>query len=521
MRGSELTLRLQRHPTDLELIGLRREVAEGMRRQEIKRFVHAVEEVEAKGEWAQVEAMLVSGQRSFPDEPALAELRDRIARRRVELMHFAPMVRERIAAGDFAAAERLLSETKGQLSDDATWSALSAELRERKERRREELPKAESGFAGGSGLETGDDRLEEMLKKYPALSAGEPTAAPAARPTPQPTAVPTPPPTAVPTPPPTAVPTSPPTAAPGGFWRGAPAKAAAQSGRPHVVDERQMLIPPAVSIDNVHFTLTAPGMLERGAASEIQFWVHVEKQRQTVLERAREAQGPEALGMIVRSDGPFLLQRGARLSVRIRVDGLKYGDDQKWVVWTGDIGSVNFVVTVPADAAEGTHVGSASIRLNGCQIAKMSFVLRVGEKRVASAVVPAEIETHRRAFASYASEDRSEVLARVQGMEAAYRGLKVFVDAIDLRSGDRWEAELPKRIADADVFYLFWCRHAEASAWVSKEWHWALQAKGLDFIDPVPLEDPRNARPPSELAAKHFNDPLLAFIEAAGKNKHS
>jgi hypothetical protein len=56
----------------------------------------------------------------------------------------------------------------------------------------------------------------------------------------------------------------------------------------------------------------------------------------------------------------------------------------------------------------------------------------VGEKRVGSAVVPAEIQTHRRAFASYASEDRSEVLARVQGMEAAYGGLKVFVDAVDL-----------------------------------------------------------------------------------------
>jgi len=105
-------------------------------------------------------------------------------------------------------------------------------------------------------------------------------------------------------------------------------------------------------------------------------------------------------------------------------------------------------------------------------------------------------------------------------MEAAYQGLKVFVDVISLRSAQYWETELCRRIAQADVFYLFWCRHALSSDWVGKEWRYALTLKGIDFIDPVPLEGPEHAPPPPELATKHFNDPLLAFIAAARITHH-
>jgi hypothetical protein len=295
---------------------------------------------------------------------------------------------------------------------------------------------------------------------------------------------------------------------------------AARQEESHLLLETRTQIPADIRIDDVHFTITAPGALERGAASDVQFWVHVERQRRTVLQQAHEAHGHDE-ELITKSEGPFPLKRGSRISVRLRIEGLKCVDNHKWIMWTGAIGSANFVVIVPSEAPEGTYVGSASVRLNGCQIAKMSFVLLVGSKTLPSAAVPSETTTYRNAFASYASVDRGEVLARVQGMEAAYKGLKVFVDVVDLRSAQYWQTELPKRICVADVFYLFWCRHAKSSEWVDREWHWALQAKGLDFIDPVPLEGPEYAPPPAELATKHFNDPLLAFIAVAGGGTHS
>jgi hypothetical protein len=102
-------------------------------------------------------------------------------------------------------------------------------------------------------------------------------------------------------------------------------------------------------------------------------------------------------------------------------------------------------------------------------------------------------------------------------MESAYKALGIYVDAPILRSITYWEGDLHARIDAADVFYLFWSRSARASDWVEREWRWALRSKGLDFIDPVPLESSEIAPPPAELSAKPFNDPRLALIAAAMK----
>ena len=279
---------------------------------------------------------------------------------------------------------------------------------------------------------------------------------------------------------------------------------------------RKFETPSALMVDNVHFTLTGQSVLAPGRAYELLFWVHVEQQKATVLAEASAALELPISEISVKSEGPYPLQRGSRLSVRLKIDGLKCVDDHKWITWAGEIGSTAFVVEVPAGTAEGSYAGRASIRLNGGEIARMSFLVRVGTATRNVSEIPSQTTTHRSAFASYASQDRAAVLSRVQGMEAAYRGLDVFVDVVKLRSGQNWEQELKKHVVSADVFYLFWCRHAKSSEWVEKEWHWALQAKGEDFINPIPLETPDLAPPPQELAASHFNDPLLAFIAAAG-----
>jgi hypothetical protein len=47
---------------------------------------------------------------------------------------------------------------------------------------------------------------------------------------------------------------------------------------------------------------------------------------------------------------------------------------------------------------------------------------------------------------------------------------------------------------------------------VQREWTIALEEKGISYIDPVPLDSPKLAPPPPELSAKHFNEPILAFL---------
>jgi hypothetical protein len=90
--------------------------------------------------------------------------------------------------------------------------------------------------------------------------------------------------------------------------------------------------------------------------------------------------------------------------------------------------------------------------------------------------------------------------------------LDVFVDTAALHSGQHWADRLMEEIRRRDVFYLFWSRAAADSAWVEREWRCALQARGLDCIDPVPLESPEDVRPPRELADLHFNDWMLAYM---------
>lgn len=110
------------------------------------------------------------------------------------------------------------------------------------------------------------------------------------------------------------------------------------------------------------------------------------------------------------------------------------------------------------------------------------------------------------AFASYASEDRAEVLRRIQGMRAWQPGLDIFVDFHSLFPGERWKERLQEEILKRDRFFLFWSRAASASGYVESEWRAALVCRGLSSITPVPLEPPDVAKPPTELAALHFGD---------------
>jgi ATP-dependent Clp protease ATP-binding subunit ClpA len=97
-------------------------------------------------------------------------------------------------------------------------------------------------------------------------------------------------------------------------------------------------------------------------------------------------------------------------------------------------------------------------------------------------------------------------------MQKIARELEVFLDVVSLRAGQYWERELWTAIPQHDVFYLFWSQAASQSEWVRKEWQCALKTRGLDFIDPVPLASPDDVPPPPELAEKHFNDWVLAFM---------
>jgi hypothetical protein len=117
---------------------------------------------------------------------------------------------------------------------------------------------------------------------------------------------------------------------------------------------------------------------------------------------------------------------------------------------------------------------------------------------------------HKSIFASYASQDRVGVLRWAQGAGAF--GVDVFVDVLGLRAGTNWAVDLFQQVPAKDLFCLFWSKAASQSLWVEREWRCALAARGLDYIHPVPLIDPRIVPPPFELQTKYFNDPAAVMV---------
>ena len=268
---------------------------------------------------------------------------------------------------------------------------------------------------------------------------------------------------------------------------------------------------PDATVDRLHFTVTAPMAIRPAGSVGVTVWVHLESQRAMVIERALEQHRSRDAASILRvTKGPVGIARGSMLSIRLRVSGARVEDPEDTVWWDGEIGCANFVVTLPSKPESETLPGTAVVYLNGVQMAKIQFVLQVG-KTPPDGVVAATETRNRKAFASYASADRDDVLARLQGIRKAAPQLDIFFDVLSLRSGQSWEREIEQLIQASDVFYLFWSIHASRSSWVEREWRTALRTGGRDFIDPVPLQSPEEAPPPPELAGLHFNDWMLAF----------
>jgi hypothetical protein len=267
--------------------------------------------------------------------------------------------------------------------------------------------------------------------------------------------------------------------------------------------------------DEVHFTVTAPASIGPGTSAELIMWAHLREDEELVLRKAMVTLGIRSIQrLFARSVGPVEIDKGTVVSVVTQIEGVEIANPNSRIVWSGSVGCTNVIVTVPKNAYPGTRRGTSFIRLNGVEVARIDFLLLIGRNRRHRNELSSEIRRYRRAFASYASEDRDLVLMHVHGMRKIAPNLEIFVDVMSLRSGDDWAQRLYKAIKSTDVFYLFWCRHALRSEWVQREWRWAYNTHGAAFINPVPLEPPQAAPPPVELSGKQFNDPLLSFLKA-------
>jgi CHASE2 domain-containing sensor protein len=289
-----------------------------------------------------------------------------------------------------------------------------------------------------------------------------------------------------------------------------------QKQRREVVPATSLPVPSPAQC--VQFTVASRSAVAPGSSFVINIWAHSEEQRDEVRRRSAGDQGDTE--MI-----PFEREPGVPISVRLSIFGLNVLNQEETIYWKGTVAKASFLIAVPRDFEHGLQTGLASIYIQGLKVSSLQFPLNIASYEISAPSLTGEVKRPRKAFACYATADRSEVLARVQGMQKACGDLEVFLDVHSLRSGQDWENEVRKAILACDIFYLFWSENARKSREVEREWRFALREKGRDFIDPVPLVSPTVVKPPEELANKHFNDWTLVFAaqkqpdHAAASNK--
>lgn len=297
-----------------------------------------------------------------------------------------------------------------------------------------------------------------------------------------------------------------------------PAAAALPASAPRVM--------PTAQAEPVDAAVFCPPRVARAASFIVQVYLYPPPEAAAVDARARQA---DALAERRQTWSlPLDLAPGTRVDLHLEMPGLTVTEPDAWIVWRSRAANVQFEVAVPADAtgdAAGNVIARLRFAIDGVPVGTMRFQVALvpagsaaGSAAEPAAACAAQGARYRRAFVSYASKDRAEVLRRVQAFKIA--GLTVFQDVLDLDPGERWERRLYTEIDACDVFMLFWSSAARDSVWVGKEIDYALARKhGHDddppAIQPVPIEGPPIPAPPDALRDLHFNDALLAQIDAA------
>jgi serine/threonine protein kinase len=269
--------------------------------------------------------------------------------------------------------------------------------------------------------------------------------------------------------------------------------------------------------DPVDCSVFAPPVVPVGSRLIIYVFAHVPDRADEARQMAREFDEQAARRGFVVLDVD--VRRRTTLAVHLALPEFGMPELSENLVWRGRTETVQFGITVPADLPTGTKIGTVRVCLGGVPVGHVKFRLDVVADATTRLAGPEPVgfdaRRYERVFVSYASENRAEVLKRVQMLKLLR--MQVFQDVLDLEPGDRWQRELYRHIDWADLFLLFWSSAARKSKWVRKELRYALKRKaGRDYsppeILPVVIEGPPPPDPPTELPYLHFNDPVLYFI---------
>ena len=192
------------------------------------------------------------------------------------------------------------------------------------------------------------------------------------------------------------------------------------------------------------------------------------------------------------------------------VPGLEFDPPQLSLRFRGDWRRFDFEFRAH-DAPLDTGVdGRITFLVEGMIVADVPISVYVSQAAGEAALQPQEatVSPYQAIFCSYSHQDTA-IVERVE-RASRYFNFRYLRDVTTLRSGEAWNARLLELIDDADIFQLFWSKHAAESAYVRQEYQHAVElrrqgVKVPTFIRPIRWEEPMPVPPPPELAELHFD----------------
>ena len=254
---------------------------------------------------------------------------------------------------------------------------------------------------------------------------------------------------------------------------------------------------------DVHFSVIAPRWFRRKAYTRIEMIMY-EKQFRSFVEEAKK-RFSEAVQET--QSGNLRVAENTHVKVVLTSPDIALQEYIEEGIWFGEQLCLQFTVWVPENTKARQIQFSAMVYFDDVPITRLRFIVnRWSLKKQRIDAIRNDITT---AFLSYARRDLDRVTGILQGMYKVRPDMDIFLDVEDLKSGEKWNKRIKHEIRNRDVFYLCWSLAAKKSKWVKQEWQYALKKRGLDYIEPIPLDPPHVCPPPKQLSSKHFNDRLL------------
>jgi hypothetical protein len=265
--------------------------------------------------------------------------------------------------------------------------------------------------------------------------------------------------------------------------------------------------------------VAAPRHARRGSTFPARFVAYLEHLEDRVGQQLRDLDASAAdesvravLGLTPDTGGRWTI--GTPVTVRAFGQHVGVEPSSRSFEWNGRHNLVAFLVSVDTDAPAGTMPLTFEVFIEGVSIAMIPISVTIGDGTKAAEAAVAVAVSPSTAFASYSSKDAAQVTLCLSALKRWDPGLDVFVDCLDLTPNQQWQRELERVIPTKETFLLFWSVNASQSPWVAWELREAESTKGLDWIRPMPIDDPAVAPPPAELKHLQFDDRYLIARQA-------